>query len=1588
MGFASGNILEPSCGVGNFFGLLPENMAESKLYGVELDSITGRIARQLYPEANIAVRGFEEARFPKDFFDLAIGNVPFGNYQVYDPEYSKLNFSIHNYFFAKTLDHIRPGGVIAFITSRYTMDARNSGPRQYLAERADLLGAVRLPNNAFKANAGTEVVSDILFLQKREQARVQEAEWVQTAENPDGFRINRYFLDHPEMVLGTPASENTQYGTQDYTVLPIPGADLAQQLHEAVSHIHGEISRVEMSELDAETEEKIAVPTDFDVKKYSYVVIDGEVYYRDDTGMVKPELNANTKGRIMGMAELRDCVHRLIDLQMQDNETAITQEQKNLNALYDSFSANFGLINSRENSAAFSQDSAYYLLCSLEVLDEDGKLKRKADMFTKRTIKPHQAVTHVDTASEALAVSIGEHACVDLPYMAQLTGKTEDELETELSGVIFRDIQCEERSDWIPAASMDLKKYPVISSDEYLSGNVRRKLRMAKAMYEALPDNEKGKIRANVEALETAQPKDLEASEIDLRLGAAWLDKRYVQQFMYELFQTTFQEQRYIHVEFSEFTGEWRITGKSKVGIFSIAANTTYGTSRMNAYEILEATLNLRDVRIYDIVIDPDDKKHRVLNQKETTLATQKQQSIKDAFREWIWKDPARRQDLVRQYNELFNSIRPREYDGRHIVFGGINPEITLREHQVNAIAHVLYGKNTLLAHEVGAGKTFEMVASAMESKRLGLCHKSLFAVPNHLVEQWASEFLRLYPSANILVTRKKDFEKANRKKFCARIATGNYDAIIMGHSQFERLPVSYERRKALLKDQIREIEQGIKELKSSSEDGFTVKQLERTKKGLEVRMEKLASTERKDDVVTFEELGVDRLFVDEAQSYKNLFLYTKMRNVAGLSTSDAQKSSDMLLKCRYIDEITGGRGVVFATGTPVSNSVTELYTMQRYLQQDLLEKGFTDSHGRHFSLTHFDSWASVFGETVTTVELAPEGKYRPRTRFARFFNLPELMAMFRETADIKTADQLHLPVPEAEFHIIKALPSEEQKELVQELSERAAAVHSGCVDPKFDNMLKISGDGRKLGLDQRLINPLLPDNPESKVNLCVNNVFRIWQEGKTDKLTQLLFCDISTPKTSACARRDKTAMAAGNKTAVGTKLHALNNILEDITPDATFSVYEDIRGKLISMGIPAHEIAFIHDANTDAKKKMLFSKVRSGQVRILMGSTFKMGAGMNVQDRLIALHDLDCPWRPGDLEQRKGRIVRQGNINPKVHIYRYVTDGTFDSYLWQTVENKQKFISQIMISKSPVRSCEDVDETALSYAEIKALCAGNPLIREKMDLDIDVARLRLLKADHESQRFRMEDNLLHNYPRRIKENKCFIAGLEADLKTLEKHPHPIIEEKPSAKVGDSVSAKKGFAGMEFQGKLFTDKTEAGKMLLAEMRNAAKQRMERKILEPLECGSYRGFSAALSMEDFGHTFVLTLKRQMTHRVELGEDIVGNFLRMDHALEKIPERIVNLQAQISDFQNQMETLRSEVKKPFAQETELQEKSVRLTEVNAELGINDGTLPVTEKPESEQLLAKEERPSVLDSLKRPLPNQQPNRNSKPKKQEQER
>ena len=1533
LGLQKGNILEPACGVGNFFGLLPEAMAGSKLYGVELDSISGRIATLLYPDANILIRGFEKAHFPDSFFDAAIGNVPFGQYRVNDERYNKLGFSIHNYFFAKALDKVRPGGIVAFLTSRYTMDSKDEAVRRYLAQRAELLGAIRLPNNAFRANAGTDVVSDILFLQKRDHLIDVVPDWVHTQETPEGFLINRYFQEHPDMVLGNLEVESGPYGPQ-LVCKPIPGADLAQQLHEAVSHIQGRITAVELPELGGEEEpvSETAIPADPNVRNYSYTVVDGQVYFRENSIMVKPELNATATARVLGMVELRDCAHRLIDLQMQDADPlAIQGEQRHLNSLYDAFTAKYGRINSRANELAFSEDSAYYLLCSLEVLDDDGNFREKADMFTRRTIQPHRAVTHVDTASEALAVSISERARVDMDYMAQLTDKTEAELASDLRGVIF------------PLPASEDGKAVYVAADEYLSGNVRQKLAQARRAAETNPV-----FQDNVEALEQALPKDLDASEIEVRLGATWIDAKYIQQFMYETFRTPNYVKDRIQVHFSDYTAEWTVTHKGAISSDNVAAYDTFGTGRANAYYILENTLNLRDVRIYDTIKEPSGAERRVLNQKETTLAQQKQQAIKDAFRDWLWQDPERRHTLVRKYNDLFNSIRPREYDGRHIVFGGMNPEIKLREHQLNAVAHILYGGNTLLAHEVGAGKTFEMVAAAMESKRLGLCRKSLFAVPNHLVEQWASEFLRLYPAANILVTTQRDFETRNRKKFCAKIATGDYDAVIMGHSQFERLPVSWERRERLLHDQIAEIEEGIEELRSSGAERVSIKQLERTKKSLQARLEKLNTTRRKDDVVTFEQLGVDRLFVDEAHSYKNLFLYTKMRNVAGLSTSDAQKSSDMLLKCRYMDEITGGKGVVFATGTPVSNSMTELYTMQRYLQQATLE---------HQGLNHFDNWASTFGETVTAIELAPEGTgYRARTRFSKFFNLPELMAIFREVADIKTADQLHLPAPEVEYHVEKAEPTGHQKAMVQELSKRAAQVHSGQVNPKQDNMLKITSDGRKLGLDQRIINPMLPDAPNSKVNRCVDNILRIWKEGAADRLTQLVFCDISTPKAKAAAQQDKAAMAAGDK--VGGDLHALTDLLDGVEPDAPFSIYEDIRDKLIAGGIPAQEIAFIHDANTPARKKELFSKVRQGRVRVLMGSTFKMGAGMNVQDRLIALHDLDCPWRPGDLEQRKGRIVRQGNRNEKVHIYRYVTEGTFDSYLWQTVENKQKFISQIMTSKSPVRSCDDVDETALSYAEIKALCAGNPLIKEKMDLDIDVARLKILKADHQSRQFRMEDNVLRYFPEQIKEAEGFIAGLEQDMATLAAHPHPVTVKE--AGDGKAAEVEKGFAGMVVRGDTLTDKDNAGAAIL----EACK---EVKDAQPVEIGSYRGFAMFLSVENFGSDFILTLKGAMSHRATLGTDARGNLTRIDNALADMPDRVKSLQVRLGNLREQLKDAKAELGKPFPQEAELAEKSARLAELNVQLDIDSGRGTA----QQEQAVAKAERPSVLECLRRPVP-----------------
>ena len=1507
MGFKAGNILEPSMGVGNFFGLLPEDMQGSKLYGVELDSITGRIAKQLYPNADITVAGFETTN-RRDFFDLAVGNVPFGQYQVNDRAYNKLGFSIHDYFFAKTLDQVRPGGVVAFVTSRYTMDKQSPEVRKYIAERAELLGAIRLPNNAFRANAGTDVVSDIIFLQKRDHPITIEPDWVHLDRNKDGYAINSYFTEHPEMVLGRETSESTQYGRQDFTVVPIEGADLAEQLHEAVQHIGGKYQEAELPDLGDDEEVKETLPADPNVKNFSFTVVEGEVYYRENSIMVKPDLNATAKERVKGLVGLRDCVSELINLQMDEftSDAEVRLKQAELNERYDDFSAKFGLINDRSNRLAFSNDSSYYLLCSLEVIDENGKLERKADMFSKRTIRQHRSVESVDTAVEALAVSIGERARVDLPYMASLCGKSIEEVTADLQGVIFKDpaYGSDPLQGWKPA-------------DEYLSGNVRQKLREARRAAENDPQFE-----INVAALEKAQPKDLDASEIEVRLGATWIDKKYIQQFMEETLDTPYYLRDRIQVNYSPYTAEWQITGKTAVSSRDVAAYTTFGTDRANAYRLLEDSLNLRDIRIYDTVEDPDGKERRVLNAKETTLAAQKQQALKDAFKDWIWRDPERRQALVKQYNEEMNSTRPREYDGSHITFAGMNPEITLREHQRNAIAHVLYGGNTLLAHEVGAGKTFEMVASAMESKRLGLCNKSMFVVPNHLTEQWASEFLRLYPSANILVTTKKDFETHNRKKFCARIATGDYDAVIIGHSQFEKIPISAERQARQIQEQIDDITEGIRELKYSTDDRFSVKQLEKTKKSLEAKLEKLLSDERKDDVVTFEQLGVDRLFVDESDNYKNLFLYTKMRNVAGLSTTDAQKSSDMFAKCRYMDEITGGRGVVFATGTPISNSMTELYTIQRYLQYDRLQQ---------MGMGHFDCWASRFGETTTALELAPEGTgYRARTRFAKFFNLPELMNMFKEIADIKTADQLHLPTPEVEYHTYASKPTEIQQDMVKALSERATKVHGGSVDPRKDNMLKITSDGRKLGLDQRVINPMLPDEDGTKVNQCVQNVLKFWREGETDKLTQLVFCDISTPRGRSAASGKLAAKNEGGE-------------LDAPVPDETgavgdFTIYDDIRQKLIEGGMPKEQIAFIHDADTEVRKKELFGKVRSGQVRVLLGSTAKMGAGTNVQDRLIALHDLDCPWRPRDLTQRKGRIERQGNKNEKVHVCRYVTEGTFDAYLWQTVENKQKFISQIMTSKSPVRSCDDVDEAALSFAEIKALCAGDPRIKERMDLDVDVSRLKIMKADHQSKQFRLEDNLLKYFPEKIEQYRGFAKGLEADMKTLAEHPLP----------------KEGFVGIEIRGDVLTDKENAGAALL----DACK---EVKGREAVQIGHYRGFTVSVSFDAFENKHQLVLKGEMTHRVELGTDAKGNLLRIENALDKMPDRLASVNAELENLYVQKEAARAELGKPFPFEQELAEKTARLVELDTALNL-DGR----GQAQPEHVAAKQ-KPSILQKLK---------------------
>ena len=1491
MGFQSGNILEPSMGAGNFFGMLPTSMADSRLYGVELDSITGRIAKKLYPQADITVAGFETTD-RRDFYDLAVGNVPFGQYRVNDKAYNKLGFSIHNYFFAKAIDQVRPGGIVAFVTSRYTMDSKDSTARKHMAERADLLGAIRLPNNTFRANAGTDVVSDIIFLQKRDRPIDHEPDWVQLGKTEDGFAINQYFADHPEMVLGVLSTESTQYGREELTVAPIEGANLADQLAEAVQHIEGQYTEVEVETPDiADSEnEKHILPADPDVKNFSYTVVDGEVFYRENSVMTQVELSDTAKGRVTDMVELRQIVNDLIDQQLNDYpDEDIKATQAKLNAAYDAFTAKYGLLNDRKNGRLFEQDSSYYLLCSLENLDEQGQLKSKAAMFTKRTIRPERTVTSVDTPSEALAVSIGEHGKVDLPYMAELLGTPGEygRITTELSGVIFKD----------PAADPTDPEAGWQMADEYLSGDVRAKLRMAQFAAETNPE-----FAVNVDALTKAQPKDLEASEIDVRLGATWLAPSIVQQFMMETFQPPYRI-RYnnaITVRYSPYTSEWRISNKSATGFGDIMATETYGTRRANAYKILEDTLNLRDSRVYD-TIEEDGKEKRVLNQNETTLAQQKQQAIKDAFAGWVWKDPQRRALLVKKYNELFNSTRPREYDGSHIHFVGMNPEINLREHQRNAVAHVLYGYNTLLAHEVGAGKSFEMAASAMELKRLGLCQKSLFVVPNHLTEQWASEFLRLYPHAKLLVTSKKDFEPGNRKTFCSRIATGDYDAVIIGHSQFEKIPLSAERQERLIQEQMDEIEEAIEEAKAQVGEHFTVKQLEKLRKSLKQKLEKLQGTDRKDDVVTFEQLGVDRLFVDESQNYKNLFLYTKMRNVAGLSTSEAQKSSDMFGKCRYLDEITGGRGVIFATGTPISNSMTEMYTLMRYLQYNTLQQK---------GLTHFDAWASTFGETTTAIELAPEGTgYRARTRFAKFFNLPELMAMFKEAADIKTSDQLHLPVPDAKFETVVVKPSEIQQDMVQALSERAAEVHSGSVDPSVDNMLKITSDGRKIGLDQRLMNSALPDDPNSKLNACVNNVLRIWNDTKEQKLTQLIFCDMSTPK-----------------------------------GDGSFNVYDDIRTKLLNAGVPEQEIEFIHNADTENKKAELFSKVRSGQVRVLLGSTAKMGAGTNVQTLLVAVHHLDVGWRPSDMTQRNGRIIRQGNKNKQVYVYNYVTESTFDAYLYQTLENKQKFISQIMTSKSPMRSCDDIDEQALSYAEIKALCAGDPRIREKMDLDVQVAKLKVLRGDFQNQKYRLEDKLLKTFPEEIQKQKNRIAALQQDSQIAAAHPQD----------------KENFCGMTIKGMVYDDKKAAGERLLL-------ARQEMPNADMMLLGTYRGFELNIRFDSFKNEHQAVLRAELSYPVSLGDDARGNITRLDNAIDNFADRIADAENALQNLEQQKQAAEVEVAKPFAQEEELAEKSARLAELNALLNIDRDRSSSQDAPEeTEETETPATRPSVLAAL----------------------
>ena len=1464
MGFTTGNVLEPACGIGNFFGLVPEAMSKSKLYGIELDSITGRIAKQLYQNANIAVQGYEDSSLPDSFFDLAVGNVPFGNYGVSDKRYDKNHFMVHDYFFAKTLDKVRPGGIIAFVTSSGTMDKKNSAVRKYIAQRAELLGAVRLPNNAFLQNAGTSVVADILFLQKRDRAIETEPDWVHLGKSAEGFTVNQYFADNPDMVLGQLTEESTQYGRQECTCAPIAGADLSEQLRDAMANIHGSITEYEREDDELSESTNESIPADPDVRNFSFTVVDGQIYYRENSRMNKMEVSVTAANRIKGMIELRDCTRRLIEYQLEGYpDDDIAREQRSLNALYDRYTDKYGLLNSRANNMAFSDDSAYCLLCSLEVIDENGNLGRKADMFTKRTIRQQSVVTSVDTATEALAVSLSEKANVDMPYMAELTGKTEEQLAEELTGVIF--------------LNPTTKQYE--TADEYLSGDVRWKLQL-------LREIDDPQYAANMAALEKVQPKDLSASEIDVRLGATWLPPEDIEKFVHELLSTAYYIQNRIKVHYSPITAAWNIENKNS-DYNNVAAGVTYGTNRINAYKIIEETLNLKDVRIFDTVTDENGNEVRVLNKKDTILAQQKQQLIKDAFRDWIWKDPDRRDRLTTLYNTKFNSIRPREYDGSHIRFTGMNPEITLRPHQVNAIARILYGGNTLLAHVVGAGKTFEMVAAAMESKRLGLCQKSLFVVPNHLTEQWAAEFLQLYPSANILVATKKDFETRNRKKFCSRIATGDYDAVIIGHSQFEKIPMSIERQRAVLQEQLDEIVDGIAEAKSARAERFTVKQLEKTKKQIKLKLEKLNDQSRKDDVVTFEELGVDRLFVDEAHFYKNLFLFTKMRNVAGLAQTEAQKSADLFMKCRYLDELTGGRGIVFATGTPISNSMTEMYTMQRYLQYETL---------RRQGLTHFDAWASTFGETITSIELAPEGTgYRAKTRFARFYNLPELIAMFKQVADIQTADMLKLPVPKVNYRNIKVAPSEIQTEMVASLAKRAEKVRDRLVEPYIDNMLKITNDGRKLALDQRLIDPMLPDFENSKVNACVDNVYRIWEEHADIKATQLLFCDLSTPKN-----------------------------------DGSFNVYEDIREKLIARGIPTEQVRFIHEATTDAQKKELFAKVRSGEVRVLLGSTPKMGAGTNVQDRLIAIHNLDCPWRPSDLEQRQGRIERQGNMFPEVEVYHYVTEQTFDAYLYQLVESKQKFISQIMTSKSPVRSAEDVDEVALSFAEVKMLATGDERFKEKMDLDMQVAKLKVLKQSYLSEHYDLEDRILKYFPREIKELEERIVSYESDAALAEQHK-PQGEDK--------------FCPMTLKGMTYTEKADAGEMLLAVCK-------ENPLSNPVEIGSYRGFKMEVYYDSFNTHYCLNLCGKAKHKVDLGSDALGNLTRIENEIGKIPARLEAAKTRKVETLQQLANAKTEVLKSFAFEDELKEKTDRLNALNIELNLDEKDTPVMDtEPEQE-------------------------------------